>query len=115
MNLLKKKGHQIFGGLDIKKNKFKNYFLAAVAVVFAAVAWIANLGVVPLFFISDFLLEPIFFFFLALLFSVTHVLETIRQLLRYRSRNSRFFNFKPYVLPIKSLCVKGIFLILFST
>lgn len=108
MRVLKIKGHQIHGGLSIN-NLFKNYFFAGAAG--AVVAWIANLGVVPLFFISAFLLAPAFFFFLNLLFSVTHVLETIRQLLfRYRSNNSLYLNFKPYFLPIKSLCVKGIFL-----
>ncbi len=107
MKGLKIKSRQKLGGLLIN-NFFKNYFLAGAA---AVVAWIANLGVVPLFFISAFLLAPIFFFFLNLLFSVTHVLETIRQLLfRYRSNKSLYLNFKPYFLPIKSLCVKGIFL-----
>lgn len=79
---------------------FKNYFAAA---------WIANLGVVPLFFISAFLFAPIFFFLFALLVFVTRVLETIRQLLfRYRSNKSYFLNFKLPFLPFKRLCVKKI-------
>ena len=74
-------------------------------------AWIANLGVVPLFLLAAFLLAPAFFFFLSLLLFVTHVLETIRQLLyRYRNNISLLNNFKPYFLPVNSLCVKEIFL-----
>jgi hypothetical protein len=93
------KSRQFCGGLSIN-NLFKNYFAA----------WIANLGVVPLFLLAAFLLAPAFFFFLNLLFVVTHVLETIRQLLfRYRSNKSLYLNIKPFFLPIKSLCVKGIF------
>lgn len=73
------------------------------------VAWIANLGVVPLFLLAAFLLAPAFFFFLSLLFVVTHVLETIRQLLsRYRYHVSLYNHLKPSFLPIKSPCVKGI-------
>ena len=86
-------------GNYIKKFKKTNYF----------VAWIANLGVVPLFLFVAFLLAPAFFFFLNLLFVVTHVLETIRQLLsRYRYNDSLYNNFKPYFLPTKRSCVKGI-------
>ncbi len=112
MKGLKIKSHQNSGGLIIKNKSFKNYFLAATAFfgAVASVRWIGNLGVVPLFFISAFLLAPMFFFFLALLFSVTHVLETILKLLfnsRYKSNNSLYFKFKPYFLPIKHLCVKG--------
>jgi len=78
----------------------KNYFEAGAA-------WIANLGVVPLFLFAAFLFAPAFFFLFALLLFVTHVLETIRQLLfRYRSNKSQFMNFKPSFLPSKSLCVK---------
>jgi len=85
----------------IYKFFLKNYF----------VAWIANLGVVPLFLLAAFLLAPAFFFFLNLLFVVTHVLETIYKLpYRNRSISSFYNNFKPYFLPIKSSCVKGIFL-----
>jgi Flp pilus assembly secretin CpaC len=82
-----------------KNNCIKNYFEAA---------WIANLGVVPLFLFAAFLLAPAFFFFLNLLFVVTHVLETIRQL-PYSNRILNF-NFESSFLPSKSLCVKGIFL-----
>ncbi len=86
----------------IIKNKLKNYLAA----------WIANLGVVPLFLLEAFLFAPAFFFFLSLLLLVTHVLETIRQLLsRYRYNYSLCLNFKPYFLPSNSSCVKGIFLI----
>jgi hypothetical protein len=95
------------GGFYSKTIKYliKNNYLAA---------WIANFGVVPLFLFEAFLFAPAFFFFLNLLFVVTHVLETIRKLLsRYRCNNSLYNNFKPYFLPIKSLCVKGI--LLFST
>ncbi len=88
------------GGLIIN-NLAKNYFAA----------WIANFGVVPLFLLAAFLFAPAFFFFLNLLFVVTHVLETIRQLLfRYRSNQSLIMNFKPSFLPSNVLCVKGIFL-----
>lgn len=97
----KQKSRPISGGLNIKQF-LKNYFEAAAT-------WIANLGVVPLFLLAAFLLAPAFFFLLALLVFVTHVLETIRQLLfRYKSNNSHFINFKPSFLPTKSLCVKKI-------
>ena len=83
----------------------KNYLVAAAA-------WIANFGVVPLFLLVAFLFAPAFFFFLNLLFVVTHVLETIRKLLCIFNYHIRLnFNFKPSFLPIKSLCVKGIVLI----
>jgi len=86
-------------------NLIKNYFAA----------WIANFGVVPLFLLAAFLFAPPFFFFLSLLFVVTHVLETICKLpSRYRSNislYSKFINFiKPYFLPAKRPCVKGILL-----
>lgn len=98
---LEKDGYFI---LYTSNNFVKNYFVAGAA-------WIANLGVVPLFLFSAFLLAPAFFFFLSLLFVVTHVLETICKLpSRYRSYISLYNNFKPYFLPIKSSCVKGIFL-----
>lgn len=106
----------------------KNYFAFAAVLAFGAVSavkWIANFGVVPLFLLAAFLFEPAFFAFLALLFSVTHVLETIGQLLYTRFfRNgintNNFFpinlNFKPSFLPTFRPCVKGIFtfLILFQ-
>ncbi|MFA6237672.1 MAG: hypothetical protein WC635_10130 [Bacteriovorax sp.] len=96
---LKKDGHCIF--LSNKNLTNTNYFAAA--------AWIANFGVVPLFLLVAFLFAPAFFFFLSLLFVVTHVLETICKLpSRYRSVISQFINNKPTFLPIKSLCVKGI-------
>ncbi|MBC7537274.1 MAG: pilus assembly protein N-terminal domain-containing protein [Bacteriovorax sp.] len=96
-------GHKIKSRLKkdgIYINNFvRNYFAA----------WTANLGVVPLFLLAAFLLAPAFFFFLNLLFVVTHVLETIRKLLsRNRYNGSLYNNFKPYFLPIKSPCVKGI-------
>jgi hypothetical protein len=94
-NRLKKDGIYI-------NNLVKNYFAA----------WIANLGVVPLFLLAAFLLAPAFFFFLNLLFVVTHVLETIRKLLsRYRYNISLYNNFKHYFLPINRSCVKGLFTI----
>ena len=89
----------------------------------AAAAWIANFGVVPLFLLAAFLLAPAFFFFLNLLLFVTHVLETIRQLLYSyngeihisgRRLNTIKFNlaqysgFKPSFVPIFHPCVKGI-------
>ncbi len=103
MNNFKQKGRLQINSTDGLINFFlKNYFAAA--------TWIANLGVVPLFLLAAFLLEPAFFFLFALLLFVTHVLETIRQLLfRYRSNKSRFMNFKPSFLPSKSLCVKTFF------
>ena len=91
---------------------FKNYFAAA---------WIANLGVVPLFLFAAFLLAPAFFFFLSLLLFVTHVLETIGKLLynrNYRRRintNNVIYQipfFKLSFLPRISRCVKGFFVIL---
>ncbi len=112
--------------------KQRNYFLAVLAVVVAtaAVAWIANFGVVPLFLFAAFLLAPAFFIFLNLLLLVTHVLETIRPLLfsynnelniHGRRYNFDKFNsvhwmisrdhsvgFKPSFLPIFHLCVKEI-------
>jgi Flp pilus assembly secretin CpaC len=90
------------------KNYTKNYFVAAFAV--AGVWWIANLGVVPLFLFSAFLLAPAFFAFLNLLFDVTHVLETIGKLLNTNIlTNNQFTNFKLSFLPIFGQCVKGIF------
>lgn len=95
------------------------YYLVAALVVVAVVAWIANLGVVPLFFSSFFLALPAFFFFLNLLFSVTHVLETIGILLyncldQLRTNTNKYFLFlnhkyKPYFLHTNGFCVKGIF------
>lgn len=91
------------GGFIIENLVKTNYFAA----------WIANFGVVPLFLFAAFLLAPAFFFFLNLLFVVTHVLETIRQLLsRYRCNISFFNDFKPSFVPINSLCVKGLIVIL---
>ena len=98
----------------------KNYFaLAAFFGAAASVKWIANLGVVPLFLFSAFLLAPAFFAFLNLLFVVTHVLETIGKLLYnhdiHRRINTNIFqnlqnlNFKLSFLPIFVSCVKGIF------
>ena len=89
----------------------------------AAAAWIANFGVVPLFLLAAFLLAPAFFFLRNLLLFVTHVLETIRQLLYSyngelhisgRRLNTIKFNFaqysgfKPSFVPIFHPCVKGI-------
>lgn len=99
---------KIEAGRNRSCDLFKNYF-----------AWIANLGVVPLFLFSAFLFAPAFFFFLNLLFVVTHVLETIRKLLYsydFRRRiNTYIFNltqrwdFKPSFLPVFCSCVKEIF------
>lgn len=105
-------------GRNLSCGLIKNYFLAAVVVV-AVVAWIANLGVVPLFLLAAFLLAPAFFAFLNLLFVVTHVLETIGKLLYNRDYNRRINTnifshfqdtfFKLSFLPKTSQCVKGIF------
>ena len=102
INMKKKSNRFIKNGcFNLNDQWVKNYFTA----------WIANLGVVPLFLLAAFLLAPAFFFFLNLLFVVTHVLETICKLpYRFRSSISLFNNFKPSFLPIKSLCVKGILL-----
>ncbi len=100
-----------------------NYFVLTAALVFGAASkWIANLGVVPLFLLSAFLLAPAFLAFLNLLFVVTHVLETIGKLLYNRifdsGINTNIFSlltlksFKPFFLPIKSPCVKGFFIFL---
>lgn len=108
-----------FGHILITKS-VKNYFALAAVLAFgaSAVKWIANFGVVPLFLLAAFLFEPAFFAFLALLFSVTHVLETIGQLLYTRffrngiNTNNLFsinLNFKPSFLPSFRPCVKGIF------
>lgn len=92
----------------------KNYFVAA--------AWIANFGVVPLFLLAAFLLAPAFFFLRNLLLFVTHVLETIRQLLfsyndelqlncrrlNYKFNFAQYSGFKPSFLPIFHPCVKEI-------
>ncbi len=103
----------------------QNYLVLAAVFAFGAVSavkWIANFGVVPLFLLAAFLFEPAFFAFLALLFSVTHVLETIGQLLYNRlSKNGintnnllcfKNLNFKPSFLPSFRPCVKGIFVFL---
>ncbi len=98
MKACKKKSRLKKNGF-FRKNIKKNYLAA----------WIANLGVVPLFLLAAFLLAPAFFFFLNLLFVVTHVLETIRQLLStYRNQIRLNFNFKSSFLPTKHSCVKEI-------
>jgi Flp pilus assembly secretin CpaC len=113
-----KKSLKINSGLSyISLNNFFNYFFAAALGAVAASKWIANLGVVPLFLLSAFLLAPAFFAFLNLLFVVTHVLETIGKPLyncdhvRPVSNNFLFYNLnlKPYFLPISSQCVKVFF------
>lgn len=100
-------------GQALKLGHMKNYFAAA---------WIANLGVVPLFLLAAFLFAPAFFFFLNLLLFVTHVLETIGPLLYNRNFRRRiksiviYFknsNLKPSFLPIFYRGVKGIFLLLY--
>ena len=100
---MKKKSNRFIknGCFNLNDQWVKNYFTA----------WIANLGVVPLFLLAAFLLAPAFFFFLNLLFVVTHVLETICKL-PYRSRSSisLYNNFKPSFLPSKRSRVKGIVL-----
>lgn len=90
-----KKGHIKCG--PYQTNLKLNYF----------VAWIANLGVVPLFRLAAFLFEPAFFFFLNLLFVVTHVLETISKLLvHYKTLLFSFNLNKNLFLPFNLLCVK---------
>lgn len=117
MNVEENTGRKINYGQNL------NYFVAVFAVAVSAVWWIANLGVVPLFLFSAFLLAPAFFAFLNLLFVVTHVLETIGKLLYsrdyyHRRINTNIFilsknsNFKLSFLPRFSRCVKGIFGIL---
>lgn len=97
-------------------------YFAFAAALGAASRWIANLGVVPLFLFSAFLLAPAFFAFLNLLFVVTHVLETIGKLLYNRifesGINTNIFSlltlksFKPFFLPIFNPCVKGFLIFL---
>lgn len=67
----------------------KNYFFLSV--------WIANLGVVPLFFIAFFLVEPAALAFLCLLFSVTFVRDTIQLLL------NKVSSFPPILYQLKNL------------
>ncbi len=119
INLDKKKGLEINPGLAYiieTKVSFNNYFALAVLAAGAASKWIENLGVVPLFLFSAFLLAPAFLAFLSLLFVVTHVLETIGIPLyncdHCRINSNNFFynlNLKPYFLPISSRCVKAFF------
>lgn len=97
-------------------------YFAFAAALGAASRWMANLGVVPLFLFSAFLLAPAFFAFLNLLFVVTHVLETIGKLLYNRifdsGINTNIFSlltlksFKPFFLPIFNPCVKGFLIFL---
>jgi hypothetical protein len=77
MTILNKKKGQNLNKLETDQYLDFNYFEA----------WIANLGVVPLFLFDAFLLAPALFFFAALLLLVTLVLETINKLL---SRNIVF-------------------------
>ncbi len=73
----------------------QNYFLSG---------WIANLGVVPLFFIAFLRAAPILFLVLALLVFVTRVLETILNLLWVKIEN------RLVVLSRMALIVKAILL-----
>lgn len=77
-------------------------------------AWIANLGVVPLFLFAAFLLAPALFFLAALLLLVTHVLETILNLL-FQIKSDLLIYFKNKFLPIFGSSVKGIILTLCGT
>ena len=54
----------------------------------SCLGWMENLGVAPSFSLRRFLLRPTFFFFLNLLFFVTRLLETIKNL---------FLNFLQYI------------------
>jgi hypothetical protein len=67
---------------------------------------IANLGVVPLFLLAFFLFDPAPFFFAALLFVVTLVLETIKPPLIVNY--SLYLNYKLQVLPVLRKTVKTI-------
>lgn len=93
-----KKYRQENGGIYIK---YLNYF-----------AWIANLGVVPLFTLAFFLLAPALFFFAALLFFVTLVLETITPLLL--SNSATKLNYKLGFLPVFVKSVKRILILMVS-
>lgn len=66
-------------------------------------AWIANLGVVPLFLFLAFLLAPAAFFLLALLIDVTAVLETMVILLP-----NHIYHLKNYLLHLRALKVANI-------
>jgi hypothetical protein len=88
-----KKGHQILG-LVKKDGLVKNYL-----------AWIANLGVVPLFLFAAFLFEPADFFLAALLLFVTQVLETILILLSKTQLYVHLKN-KTFFLPFLGQSVK---------
>lgn len=69
-------------------------------------AWIANLGVVPLFLLAAFLLDPALFFLAALLFDVTLVLETMTKLLSQLAIKSLNY-FRRYFLPTFGQSVKA--------
>jgi len=69
-------------------------------------AWIANLGVVPLFLLAAFLLAPALFFLAALLFDVTLVLETMTKLLSQLAIKSLIY-FRRYFLPTFGPSVKA--------
>lgn len=77
--------------------------------IFNYLAWIANLGVVPLFLFAAFLFVPALFFLAALLFFVTLVLETISKLLSIENI-IKICQIKALVLPIFDLSVKGFML-----
>jgi hypothetical protein len=72
-------------------------------------AWIANLGVVPLFLLAAFLLAPAFFFLASLLLVVTLVLETMTTLLSQILIKNLYY-FKQSFLPRIGPSVKGFIL-----
>lgn len=80
-------------------------------VILNYLAWIANLGVVPLFLLAAFLLAPALFFFACLLFVVTFVLDTIKPLL-LRIYKGMSFKYKKEFLPIIGQSVKEILIVL---
>ena len=90
-----KKGQLKITGLNYNLKFFKSYL-----------AWIANLGVVPLFLLAAFLLAPALFFLAALLFDVTLVLETMIKLLSQKLLNIFKF-FKMSYISIFGFSVKG--------
>ena len=75
----------------LKRLKEISYFFSTFS------RWIANLGVVPLFLLSAFLFEPIFFSLFLLLLRVTAVFETIFNLLSYH--NNGKYHLSPTTLP----------------
>lgn len=98
MNKKKKKDCLMQSLSDTNQEK-RNYFFSG---------WIENLGVVPLFLLCAFLFLPEAIFLFFLLFSVIHVLETIKSLLNQCPTQLRPTFYKHQLLPRVPYSVKAL-------